>query len=61
MPLPCYSLVAVLTRAFSQYSGEKEVTFPPFTCLEADGDPRIERGPQGEVVIFPLTVGPDSF
>jgi hypothetical protein len=44
-----------------QYSGEKEVIFPPFTCLEADGDPRIERGPQGEVVIFPLTVGPDSF
>ena len=61
MPLPCYSLVAVLTGAFLQYSGEKEVTFPPFTCLEADGDPRIERGPQGEVVIFPLTVGPDSF
>jgi hypothetical protein len=44
----------------SQYPGEKEVTFPPFTCLEADGDPRVERGPHGEMVIFPLKVGPES-
>ena len=26
-----------------QYPGEKEITFPPFTCLEADGDARLER------------------
>jgi hypothetical protein len=53
---PCHSL----HLHFSQYPGEKEVTFPPFTCLEADGDPRVERGPHGEVVIFPLKVGSDS-
>ena len=39
-----------------QYPGEKEVTFPPFTCLETDGEPRVERSAQGEVVIFPLKV-----
>ena len=32
------------------------VTFPPFTCLETDGEPRVERSAQGEVVIFPLKV-----
>ena len=39
-----------------QYPGEKEVTFPPFTCLEADGDPRVEHSQGGEVVVFPLKV-----
>jgi hypothetical protein len=41
-----------------QYPGEKEITFPPFTCLETDGDPRVERNATGdsEVVIFPLKV-----
>ena len=40
-----------------QYPGEKEITFPPFTGLEADGDPRVERTEGGgEVVIFPLKV-----
>ena len=39
-----------------QYPGEAEVTFPPFTCLEADGEPRLERTKDGEVVIFPLKV-----
>jgi hypothetical protein len=39
-----------------QYPGEKEITFPPFTCLEADGDPRVEHYNQGEVVAFPLKV-----
>ena len=39
-----------------QYPGEKEITFPPFTCLESDGDPRVERSPAGEVVVFPLKV-----
>ena len=39
-----------------QYPGEKVVTFPPFTCLETDGEPRVERSAQGEVVIFPLKV-----
>jgi hypothetical protein len=52
--------LTLLVFCFSQYPGEKEVTFPPFTCLEADGDPRVERGPNGEVVIFPLKVGLDS-
>ncbi len=41
-----------------QYPGEKEITFPPFTCLESDGDPRVERNARGEVVIFPLKVLP---
>ena len=40
----------------SQYPGEKEITFPPFTCLEADGDPRVEATDKGEIVIFPLKV-----
>ncbi len=39
-----------------QYPGEKEITFSPFTCLEADGVPRVERNAKGEVVIFPLKV-----
>jgi hypothetical protein len=32
------------------------VTFPPYTCLEADGEPRVEHTKHGEVVIFPLKV-----
>ncbi len=43
-------------RCVRQYPGEKEITFPPYTCLESDGDPRVERSAQGEVVIFPLKV-----
>ena len=44
---------------FGQYPGEKEVTFPPYTCLESDGDARLERQAKGgEVIIFPLTVAP---
>ena len=39
-----------------QYPGEKEITFPPFTCLESDGDPRVERNDKGEIVVFPLKV-----
>ncbi len=40
-----------------QYPGEKEITFPPYTCLESNGDPRIEHDKGGsEVVIFPLKV-----
>ena len=41
-----------------QYPGEKEITFPPYTCLEADGDPRVEHTDKGEVVVFPLKVSP---
>jgi hypothetical protein len=43
-------------RIGAQYPGEKEITFPPFTCLESDGDPRVERTEHGEIVIFPLKV-----
>jgi hypothetical protein len=40
-----------------QYPGEKEITFPPFTCLESHGDARLERDSKGnEVIIFPLKV-----
>ncbi len=39
-----------------EFPGEKEITFPPFTCLESDGDPRVERNARGEVVFFPLKV-----
>ena len=40
-----------------QYPGEKEITFPPYTCLETHGDARVERDAKGnEVVIFPLKV-----
>jgi hypothetical protein len=39
-----------------QYPGEKEITFPPFTCLESNGDPRLERLKGGEVIFFPLQV-----
>ncbi len=41
-----------------QYPGEKEITFPPYTCLESHGDPRLQRVSQGELVIFPLKVAP---
>ena len=41
-----------------QYPGEKEITFPPLTCLEADGEPRVERTDQGEIICFPLKVPP---
>ena len=37
-----------------QYPGEKEITFPPFTCLESHGDPRLEQTKEGELIIFPL-------
>jgi hypothetical protein len=40
----------------AQYPRESEITFPPFTCLEADGDPRLERNHGGETVFFPLKV-----
>ena len=46
----------VLGAGAGQYPGEKEITFPPFTCLEADGDPRVERNQAGEIVVFPLKV-----
>ncbi len=39
-----------------QYPGEKEITFPPFTCLESDGEPRVETTEEGEVAVFPLKV-----
>jgi hypothetical protein len=42
--------------AARQYPGEKEITFPPFTCLESNGEPYLQRTPQGEVVVFPLKV-----
>ncbi len=45
-----------MTDCGAQYPGEKEITLPPFTCLEADGDPRVEYYGEGEVVIFPLKV-----
>ncbi len=42
-----------------QYPGEKEITFPPYTCLESHGDARLERDSHGgEVIIFPLKVSP---
>ncbi len=44
----------------AQYPGEKEITFPPFTCLESDGDPRVERNAQGEIVFFPLKAIPPT-
>ena len=43
-------------RAGRQYPGEKEITFPPYTCLESDGEPRVERSAEGEIVVFPLKV-----
>ena len=49
-------VVVVVVGCGGQYPGEKEITFPPFTCLEADGDPRVERNAKGEVVVFPLKV-----
>jgi hypothetical protein len=36
----------------SQYPGEKEFLFPPLSCLEVNGEPRVEEG----VVIVPLRV-----
>ena len=39
-----------------QYPSEKEITFPPLTSLEANGEPRVERSDKGEVVVFPLQV-----
>jgi hypothetical protein len=48
-------------RSVLQYPEEKEITFPPFTCLEADGDPRVEWTKEGgEIVVFPLKVAPPS-
>ncbi len=34
----------------SQYPGEEEFLFPPLTCLEVVGEPRVD----GAVVVFPL-------
>ena len=34
----------------SQYPGEAEILFPPLTCLEVVGQPRVEDG----VIVFPL-------
>ena len=34
----------------SQYPGESEILFPPLTCLEVVGQPRVEEG----VVVFSL-------
>jgi hypothetical protein len=34
----------------SQYPGEREILFPPLTCLEVVGEPRVETG----VVVFSL-------
>ncbi len=51
------SVVRILNLdCYSQYPGEKEITFPPFTCLEADGDPRVEHVNNNELIIFPLKV-----
>ena len=44
----------------AQYPGEKEVTFPPYTCLESHGDPRVEQTEEGELIIFPLKAPPPS-
>jgi hypothetical protein len=45
-----------------QYPGEKEITFPPFTCLETAGDPRVELLENGsELIIFPLKVRAKNF
>ncbi len=41
-----------------QYPGEKEITLPPFTCLESHGAPRLEQTKEGELIIFPLKVNP---
>jgi hypothetical protein len=53
------SLIDMADPSFprGQYPGEKEITFPPFTCLETAGDPRVELMPNGsELIIFPLKV-----
>jgi hypothetical protein len=34
----------------SQYPGEREFLFPPLTCLEVMGEPRVDEG----IVVFPL-------
>jgi hypothetical protein len=39
-------------KFLSQYPGEAEYLFPPLSCLEVNGDPRIE----GDVIVFPLRV-----
>ena len=36
----------------SQYPGEREVLFPPLSCLEVMGEPRVEDG----VIVIPLRV-----
>jgi hypothetical protein len=49
--------VSGMRACAGQYPGEKEITFPPYTCLESDGDARLERAAKGgEVIIFPLKV-----
>jgi hypothetical protein len=56
-PFP-FQLLTACVRWFEQYPGEKEITFPPFTCLEADGQPRVEESDKGGVIVFPLRVLP---
>ena len=46
------------TSWLSQYPLEEELTLPPFTCLERNGEPRMERSADSEIVIFPLKVMP---
>jgi hypothetical protein len=36
----------------SQYPGEAEYLFPPLSCLEVNGEPRLD----GDVIVFPLRV-----
>jgi hypothetical protein len=43
-----------------QYPGEKEITFPPYTCLETNGEPRLDRSKDGQIIIFPLKVSRQS-
>ena len=39
-------------KRLSQYPGESEYLFPPLSCLEVNGDPRLE----GDIFVFPLRV-----
>ena len=32
------------------------MAFPPFTCLDVDGEPRVEFSDAGEIVVFTLKV-----
>ena len=39
-------------KILSQYPGESEYLLPPLSCLEVNGDPRLE----GDIVVIPLRV-----